>query len=194
MAANALQMVSPNHKTPCSVLQSEPKLAALVDDTYVYAQRPITPDERAQLAALIPVYESALIPASRSEINRMIGKLSLGYPSAKVSDEEADARLELYADALADIPADILGRACMAAVQTRKFFPSVAELREDCTGLALRQWRLARIKYLIAKHDAEYREPEAHEPLTPEQQAELAKSLRKLGIDPSPTSPQDIAA
>src|SRR5690606_8658002 len=68
-------------RTPCSALQSAPKLAALVDDTYVYSQRVPTPAERAQLADLLPAYERALAPASRSEINRMIGRLALGYPN-----------------------------------------------------------------------------------------------------------------
>lgn len=177
------------------MLRSEPKLAALVDDTYVYSQRLITPSERGALAAMLPAYDAAMIPATESEINRMIGKLALGYPSAKVSDEEADARLELYAAALSDVPADILGRACMAALRTRTFFPSVAEIRQGCGEMVQRQWRASRIRYLIAVHDRDWKEPEPDIPLTPAEEAELDASLRKLGIVREVTeTPRELAA
>jgi hypothetical protein len=71
----------------------------------------------------------------------MVAKASLAYPAAKLSDGEARVRLELYADALSDIPADVLGVAFLEAVKTIKFFPSVCELRALAEAESGRRWR-----------------------------------------------------
>ncbi len=153
-----------------------------MDDTNVYAQRLITPEEKRTLESLLPRYDAAMIPAARADVERMVAKLTLAYPAAKVSDAEAGARLDLYADALADIPADILGNACMAALRTHKFFPSVSEIREGCGELFKRQWRAMRIRHLIAIHDRDWKEPETAPELTDEQRRDIARSMKKLGI------------
>jgi len=112
-----------------------------------------SPAERGALATLAAATEAALAPAAPREIRRMIGKLALGFPAGKASDQEAEARLELYAEGLSDIPADALGAACARALRECRFFPSVAEIRERCAGVALRRWELSRIRTLIATHD-----------------------------------------
>ncbi|WCM27203.1 hypothetical protein NDN01_25005 [Sphingomonas sp. QA11] len=136
-----------------------------------------TPEERSGLAALAVATEAALTPAAPREIRRMIGKLALGFPAGKASDLEAEARLELYAEGLGDIPADILGAACARALRECRFFPAVAEIRERCTGMAVRRWELSRIRMLIATHDRHWQPggpSPATEPLTAAQRARLA--------------------
>jgi hypothetical protein len=114
-----------------------------------------TAAERGALAALAASTEAMLAPAAAREIRRMIGKLALGFPAGRASDLEAEGRLELYAEGLADVPADILGAACARALRECRFFPAVSEIRERCSGLAVRRWELSRIRTLIATHDRE---------------------------------------
>lgn len=159
-----------------------PALAKLVDDLNPYVQRLITPAEREQLAALVPSYEAALKPAKPEYIERSIGMLAVAFPGAKVSDSEAKVRLGLYIQGLADVPGDLLANACRETIQTCTFFPTVAELRKRCKDLYSRQFRLARIKHLIAKHDREWREPEPEKPMSPKEQAKVNDYLRRHGI------------
>lgn len=163
---------------------SKPKLAKLVQDFQPgIDQRLPTPAERAELASLVPAFEAALVPASKAEIRRMIAKLAVGFPNAaKGTPDEVEARLELFAMALADVPADILGRACLEALKTCTFFPTPAELRKLCGEMAVRAWQLSRIRHLIAKHDAEWREPEESTPLSAEDQARVDAWLSRNGI------------
>lgn len=60
----------------------------------------------------------------------MMAKMALAYPSLRLSDQEAGARVALYAEQLSDLPAETIGLTFQAAVRTCKFFPSIAELRE----------------------------------------------------------------
>lgn len=169
--------------TPCSLLLQNAELAKLVDDIQPgIDQRLPTPAERASLERLVPGYEAALTPATPEEIEEAVAMLSLAYPAMRASVSEAGARLELYTKALAHLPPDILEMACMAALRQCIFFPSVAEILARANGLALRQWRLQRIQYLIAKHDREWREPEPEERLTAEQREKVDAYLRRSGI------------
>jgi len=156
--------------TLSSVPCCDPKLAALVAEAAAFSHV-CTPAERAALAGIAAMAEAALAPAAPREIRRMIGKLALGFPAGKASDLEAGARLELYAEGLADMPADILGAACARALRECRFFPTVAELRERCAGLAVRRWELSRIRILIATHDRGWRP--AGKPITAAQRAQL---------------------
>lgn len=160
-----------NRKTLSSAPCCDPKLAALVAEAPAFSHV-CTPAERAALAELAAATGAALTPASPREIRRMIGKLALGFPATKASDLEAEARLELYAEGLADLPADILGGACARALRECRFFPSVSEIRERCGMLAVRRWELSRIRTLIATHDRDWRPAGA--PMTEMQRARLA--------------------
>lgn len=172
-----LQTIDPNRKTRLSVLSSEPKLAKLVETAPGFSHI-CSPDERAALAALIPEMEAALRPASRQGCRRAIGKLALAFHGAKLSDDEAEARLDLYADALADVPSDVLGEACMAIVRQSRFFPTPSEIREKCGTMARRQWELSKVRSLIATHDRMWR-PEG-EPLGANERARLAKLAARM--------------
>jgi hypothetical protein len=174
--ANDLTTTDPSRRTPWCGLSSDPKLERLVATAPAFSHV-CSPDERAALAALIPAYEQALAPASERGCKRAIGKVALAFPASKVSDDEAEARLELYAEALADVPADVLAEACMAVVREARFFPTPAEIRAKCGSLAKRQWELSKIRGLIATHDRMYR-PEG-EPMTAEDRAEFARIARR---------------
>lgn len=144
--------IPPSRATLSSVPCCDPKLAMLVKEAPAFSHV-CTPEERSALAALAVAAEAALSPASPREIRRMIGKLALGFPAGKASELEAEARLELYAEGLGDIPADLLGAACIRVLRECRFFPSIAEIRERCAGVAVRHWEVSRIRTLIAAHD-----------------------------------------
>lgn len=185
-------------RTLGSLVSDKPKLAKLIDDFLPgIEQRLPTPDERNDLAALVPHLEAALAPADRAEIRRMVAKLALGFPNAnRGSADETEARLELYAMALNDVPADVLGMACVDALKQCTFFPTPAELRKLCKDPHRRAFRLTRAKHLIAKHDREWKEPEPDVPLSAEEQAKVADYLRRhnIGQSPLPHSMKDHAA
>lgn len=184
--ATDLQTIDPqgrNLPAPCSQLANNAALLKLVDEVQPgIAQRLPSPSDRAALARLLPAYEAALVPASIDAIEDAVTMLSLAYPASKCSVEEAGARLDVYAAGLADVPADILNTACMAALRASKFFPSVSEIRDRCTGLALRAWRYTRIKHLIALHDAQTPQPEDDSELSPEQRAKVDNWLKSHGL------------
>lgn len=170
--ATALTTTDPSRRTPWCGLSATPKLETLVTQAEGFSHV-CSPDERAALVALIPEYEAAMQPASRQGCRRAIAKLALAYPAAKVSDLEAEGRLEIYADALSDVPGDVLATACMAILRESKFFPAAAEIRAKCGGLARRQWELSKIRALVATHDRLWR-PEP-EPLSADDLAEVAR-------------------
>jgi hypothetical protein len=185
--ATALQTVPNSPRTPCSLLSSDAALLSLVQDFQPgIAQRLPTPAERERLAALLPHYERALAPADRRAVEETIAVMSLAYPAMRVTEAEANARLDLYVRELSDLPTDILEEACRAALRELTFFPSIAEIRKRASGLAQRAFRLSRIKHLIARHDAEWREPEAE--LSPEDKAKVADWLRTHGFE-APQAP-----
>jgi hypothetical protein len=82
----------------------------------------------------------------------MIGKLANACRDRKLSDDEADLRIEQYTEGLDDIPHDILTDAYKTAIKTMTFFPSVAEFRALCGELSRRKWRLSRVNTLLASH------------------------------------------
>jgi hypothetical protein len=191
MATELQTITNRRPPAPCSLLANNAALLKLVDDVQPgIAQRVPSLADCAALSRLLPIYEAALAPASLDEIEDAVTMLSLAYPASKSSVEEAGARLDVYAAGLADVPADILNLACMAALRASKFFPSVSEIRERCTGLALRQWRLQRIKHLIALHDAQAPKPDDEGELTDEQQAKVDAWMKSHGIAAWGTIPQ----
>ncbi|WP_162232653.1 hypothetical protein [Sphingomonas sanxanigenens] len=117
-----------------------------------------TPAERGALARAIAEIEAAGRGAPVAAIDIAIGKLALAFPPVKQSEAAATARLALYREALADLPADILAEAVAACIRRCRFFPTVAEIREGARGpLALREWQLGRLRMLAWRHDREFR-------------------------------------
>lgn len=180
--ANDLQTTRQSQLTQCLKLSVSAELAALIDrPVRGVMARLITPAERAELADKIIAFEDQLCPTRPSEIEECVGMLTLAYPAMKVSVEVASARLQLYVEALSDIPAAFLRVACMKALQELKFFPSVAEIRERCEGLALMQYRLMRMKHLVSTYDRDSREPETLTPMSDAERTEMERVLGGMG-------------
>ena len=118
----------------------------------------ISDEMRQEVATAIGDFEASMGPAEPAEVSRMLGKLALLFPNGKLSQDEARAQNLLYAEMLADIPADLLGEAFRKAAQTCRFYPTVSEIRTCARhGLAMRSWRLMRLKGIALKHDREAR-------------------------------------
>jgi hypothetical protein len=113
----------------------------------------------------------------------MMTKLALGYPNQKLTDVEAEARMELYAEQLADIPYDMLGPAFAAAIRTLKFFPTIAELRDLATAQPAppRRRRQHRIEMLLAAHGRRPAEA-ADGPIDEAEMNATNAALQKLGV------------
>lgn len=115
-----------------------------------------TSAERTALGRAIAEMEAAQAGAPVAAIDIAIGKLALAFPPVKQSEAAATARLALYREALADLPADILSEAVAVCIRRCRFFPTVAEIREGARGpLALREWQLGRLRMLAWRHDRE---------------------------------------
>lgn len=144
----------------------------------------ITDDEVEAVEHALAVYRDAPAGTNPRQVNKMMAKLALGYPSQKISTDEAEARIELYSEQLADIPVDILGAGFAAAVRTLKFFPSVSELRE----LAMKQPAPPRIVHqhrLQLLLDAHRNAVPAIEPLLPEEMSAIMAEYGLTSMDPA---------
>jgi len=129
-------------------------------DTRVSDLPSLSGSTRSDLDTAIASFEAANVPAEPDEISRMIGKIAILFPNGKLSDAEAKAQNQLYVELLNDIPADVLGGAFRKCAQTLKFFPTVAEIRAAAMPeMAMRSWRLMRMKALALKSDREPPQP-----------------------------------
>lgn len=137
------------------------KLASLVASELPVSLPALTAEDGAEIDRALAVYSAAPKGSTRRQINKMMTKLALAYPNLKLSEDEAEARIELYEEMLGDIDLDVLGSGFRAAVRSCKFFPSVSELRE----LALKQpaperiVRAHRLRMLAEHHRKAIAEP-----------------------------------
>lgn len=98
--------------------------------------------------------------ATPEQVEVMIGKLAMVTAQAKVSDEEAAARLELYWLALNDIPVCDLRTAFTELVRSAKFLPTPAEVRTAALKPgASRRYAKSRAKHLAWLHEREWKPP-----------------------------------
>lgn len=111
----------------------------------------LAPALRAEAESAAAIMNLGCRGASASEITRMMSRMASAFPNVTLSAAEAEQRLSIYEIALADIPPDILGRACIEAVKTLRFFPTVAELR-TCAGheLGRRHWMMRQLNRLAS--------------------------------------------
>lgn len=99
------------------------------------------------------------LPA-KSHVETMIGKLAMATAQAKVSQQEAEARLDLYWLALNDVPLVDLRKGFEQLVKTATFLPTPAEVRKASMIFgAQRRHEKSRAKYLAWKHDMEWVAP-----------------------------------
>lgn len=89
------------------------------------------PDVTELLPSMITEAEAALTGATPGAIRRIVGAITTVFPAAKVSATEAQMRGELYTAALADMPEDALQAGMLAGLKVWRFFPSIAEMREQ---------------------------------------------------------------
>lgn len=119
--------------------------------------------------------------ADQSQVDTMIGKLSIATAQPKVTQAEADARLEMYWLALLDLPVDDLRTAFLELLQTATFLPTPAEVRTAAIKQgALRRYAKSRARFLAWKHEIEWRDPKDTVP--PEQLQALLASV-KIGAE-----------
>ena len=64
-----------------------------------------------------------------------IGKLLLRYKAAFSNTELTKEKLALYAELLQDVPMEKLEKAMVECAKTVKFFPSVAEIRQEANKI-----------------------------------------------------------
>jgi len=166
------------------VLRSEPlpaELPVLVGDELADAKR------------ALDVYRAAPKTSSPRAVDRVMAKLVVAYPAARVSEAEALARLDVYAEQLSDIPADVLMAGAMAAARTIKFFPSISEIRaaamsQPAPPRILRQWRLSQMVEASARRSAV---PSEVERCRPEEAAEIVAGLgSRFSVAADPTRPK----
>lgn len=118
----------------------------------------VGPNTASQLRAFAAEPEPEL--ATRDQVEVMIAKLSMATAGAKVGDEEAKERLELYWLALSDMPVIDLRVAFTDLLRTAKFLPTPAEVRTAALKPgAQRKHAKSRAGHLAWLHDQEWREP-----------------------------------
>lgn len=139
----------------------------------------ISDDEAAAVEHALAVYAEHPKGSTPRQINKMMTKLALAYPNAKLSIAEAEARIELYSEMLADIDLDVLGAGFAAAVKSSKFFPSVSELRAFALAqrAPARMIEQHRLRLLLASYRAQ---GAAVEVATPEQVEQVKRELGQV--------------
>ena len=85
----------------------------------------------AEMRALVPEqvdrYRTALAPAPRRTILAMLARLSVHFPDQR-SEAEWKILHEDYADALAEMPADIIAESIRLYLRKGRFYPKLSEL------------------------------------------------------------------
>ncbi len=157
-----------------------PSLPAKLTELLLSGDSPVVgPNTASQLRAFARQPDPA--PADQAQVETMIGKLAIATAQPKVSEAEADARLEMYWLALRDQSVDDLRTAFMDLLRTATFLPTPAEIRTAAIRAgALRRYAKSRARHLAWKHDTEWREPA--ESVPPEQLQALLASV-KIGAE-----------
>lgn len=140
----------------------------------------LTPQKYEQVERGITYYRKHLSPAGEAKVIELFLEACTVWPNTKMTVEEKAKQMKAYERNLKDIPADILAVAFDECVQTCKFFPTVAEIREKAAKpLSLRQ-----STYHLLRELSTHRKPKEEEdkPLTAEQQAELEAIRKRLGL------------
>lgn len=95
-------------------------------------------------------------------INRMLTRIANMVPSPRLSDEEAEERMNTYRRALATHALPDLHAAFDQILRKCRFFPTVAEIEEIIAPIrARRMARVNRAQSLIMKHEREWSTPVA---------------------------------
>lgn len=110
------------------------------------------PEVVAMLPSLIAEAEQALAGADFDAVDELVGSISIALPPVRATVREGVMRLELYARSLSDLPADALHEGMLAGLKVWRFFPTIAEIREQALPfVAERQRILSALRALAMK-------------------------------------------
>lgn len=118
-----------------------------------------SPAQRQALAELLPVYEASLAPATPDQFEEAYARLVSVFEWGGQSTDAAMLRIESYAEALAEIPGDVLIEAVKACVRECRHFPPPSQILERCGEFKRRRAFVTRARMLMATHDRDYRAP-----------------------------------
>ena len=129
---NQLATIEPSIQFSLRSLPSDvrPVVAEAMSSPFACLDAP-EPVVAERLPALIEQAETALRGAASDAIETLIGMYCVAFPAPRNSADEATLRLEIYSLGLADIPEDALSAGMAEGVKVWKFFPTVAEIREQ---------------------------------------------------------------
>ncbi len=147
---------------------------ALDSSTSVLELKVCGPASRAALQAYI---EGATPPLPTDEdVDTIVAGLAVALPRKQNDGAAAEAKLEIYAQALADIPMVDLQAASDLLIKTARFFPTVAEIRKAAlVTMGPRHSRIARARLMILRHDREWVAPD--EPMSAAEAHRAAKIM-----------------
>lgn len=96
--------------------------------------------------------QDSLRPASRTEIVRHVGALSLHYPQPDLPEAAHATRWDDWLSDFAEVPADILEAACRDWRRSaERFAPSPGQLLEKVKWIAYRKSMLTRAQMAISR-------------------------------------------
>jgi len=151
--------------------------AALESSTSVLEMKVPGPASRAALQAYV---DGAAPPLPCEEdVDTIIAGLAVALPRRRDDGAVDAAKLDIYANALADIPLTDLRAASDHLIKTARFFPTVSEIRAAALKtMGPRMSRIGRARLMIMLHDHHWTAPA--EQLTPGE----ARKLRAIMADP----------
>jgi len=137
-----------------------PKLDALLEENLSFTDLPVVgPVSAGHLRDYVASCQPPM-PA-REQIERMIGRIAVMMPSPKLTDKEAQERLNLYTRALSVHALPDLHAAFDVIVRTCRFFPTVAEIEKIVAPIKGRRTRReGTARMVLLKHEREWKEPQ----------------------------------
>lgn len=158
--ANAIQKRSPTQSPAQLSLPCE--LARLDSDDSVFDIPQFTPGQIDAAKRAIVEYQQAMTGAGEGVAKQMVAQLAMVLPKKARSDSESAFLVATYAEALSDIPADILRNTYQRLIREQQFFPTIMEIRKAAgPEMAKRSWLLARMRAMVARGAAP-EEPEQY--------------------------------
>jgi hypothetical protein len=74
----------------------------------------------------------ACLPCPKDELMKEIYAMSLGMARRKDQDLDFKMMVAVYANDLAEYPRDVIVDACKEIRREHRFFPTIADLRDEC--------------------------------------------------------------
>lgn len=113
------------------------------DGCYVpTAPREWTPEARAAWNDARDAVARLCAPAGEPAVIAELAKLSVAQARRDAADTDKRALLAVMAEDLAEFPADIVSHACTRWRRRERWFPTPAELIDECQRLARRRYAM----------------------------------------------------